>query len=477
MSYCFNPRCQNPDNLDRTDICLTCQAPLMLGDRYLATRIIGQGNFGRTFLAIDRHHANSACCVIKQFFPQDLGTHKKAEALFQQEATRLEELGQHQQIPNLIEALEQDGWLYLVQEWIDGKNLAQELAEIGRFDETQIRQSLLSLLPVLKFVHEQKIVHRDIKPENIIRQAGDRQLYLVDFGAAKLMTGTALLKTGTLIGSAAYIAPEQLMGQAVFASDLYSLGVTCIHLLTQTEPFNCYSIAQGTWVWRDYLDTPVSQKLGAILDKLLERSLSRRYHSAAAVLRDLRSTSNTTKATSNQSIVRDFSLKRSQASSVTLLRQDLNGLTKHLKTSAAVAILMAAGAAFRHTPDAYQAEVYFKHHALSTVGIVQYTTSQRSCYGGMGFGYSCSTTYTATIQFKDTHGKNIVFSNSSICSQDCKNKLVPVLYDPNHLSSARVGTEINPRNVARGWLIFALVLFSGGIRLLIVSMEQNRQAP
>jgi serine/threonine protein kinase len=366
-----------------------------------------------------------------------------------------------------------------VQEWIDGKNLAQELAEIGRFDETQIRQLLLSLLPVLKFVHGQKIIHRDIKPENIIRQVGDRQLYLVDFGAAKLMTGTALLKTGTLIGSAAYVAPEQLMGQAVFASDLYSLGVTCVHLLTQTEPFNCYSIAQGTWVWRDYLDTPVSQKLGAILDKLLERSLSRRYHSAAAVLRDLRSTSSDTDISKLPSESVDFSLlKSAQASPIASLKQDsLNNLTKHLKPSAAVAILMGAGAALRHTPDAYQAEVYFKNHALSTFGIVQYTTSQQNCYGGMGFGYSCSTTYTATIQFKDAHGKNIVFSNSSICNQDCKDKLVPILYNPNRLSNARVGTEINPRNVARGWIIFALVLFSGGIRLLIASMEQNRKAP
>jgi serine/threonine protein kinase len=470
MSYCFNPRCQNPDNLDRTDVCLTCQAHLMLGDRYLAIRIIGQGNFGRTFLAIDRHQANSPCCVVKQFFPQNLGTHKKAEALFLQEATRLEELGQHQQIPTLVEALEQEGWLYLVQEWIDGENLAQELAEIGRFSETQIRQLLLSLLPVLKFVHQQKIIHRDIKPENIIRRAGDRQLYLVDFGAAKLMTGTALLKTGTLIGSAAYVAPEQMMGQAVFASDLYSLGVTCIHLLTQTEPFNCYSIAQGTWVWRDYLDIPVSPKLGAILDKLLERSTSRRYHSAAAVLQDLRSPSNTAKATGKQSI------ELSQASSFTPLRQDLNDLTKHLKTSAAVAILMGSGAAFRHTPDAYQAEVYFKNHALSTVGIVQYTTSQRSCSEAASFAYSCNTNYTASIQFKDTYGKNTMFTNSSICSRDCKDKLVPVLYDSNNPSNARVGTQINPRNVARGWIIFALVLFSGGIGLLIVLMEQNRQA-
>jgi len=92
MSYCFNPQCQNPDNPDRTDICQSCQTSLLLGDRYLAIHMIGQGNFGRTFLAINRHQSNSPRCVVKQFFPHNLGN-QKAVALFQQEALRLKELG------------------------------------------------------------------------------------------------------------------------------------------------------------------------------------------------------------------------------------------------------------------------------------------------------------------------------------------------------------------------------------------------
>ncbi len=216
---------------------------------------------------------------------------KKAAELFQQEAKQLKHLGEHPQIPQWLGYLEQDGYQYLLQEFIEGKNLAQELWEKGAYSEEYIRQLLKDLLPVLEFIHSHKIIHRDIKPENIIRRrltsGTNGNLVLVDFGAAKLITGGMLPKTGTMIGSAAYTAPEQLMGKAVFASDIYSLGVTCIHLLTDISPFDLFDSQEGNWVWRDYLKTPVSDELGNILDKMLQGATSRRYHSAAAVLRYL----------------------------------------------------------------------------------------------------------------------------------------------------------------------------------------------
>lgn len=489
MSYCFNPHCQNPDNPDRTDVCQVCQTDLFLGDRYLALQMIGQGNFGRTFLAIDRQQPNSPRCVVKQFFPHNLDN-PKAVALFQQEALRLKELERHERIPELIDVLEQGGRLYLVQEWIDGENLAQELAQIGSFSEIRIRQLLLNLLPILQFIHEQQVIHRDIKPENIIRRTSDRQLYLVDFGAAKLATGTALLKTGTMIGSAAYVAPEQMRGRAVFASDLYSLGVTCIHLLTHTEPFDCYSIAQGTWVWRDYLSSPVSQKLGTVLDKLLESGTSRRYHSAAAVLKDLHSASAnaTVQPLIHAPKIPDSKLSTHQKTTVShrsnkssqqyAANQPSGSLNKNLEIAFAVVLLVGAGAALNHTPSAYEAEVYFKKHALSTVGIIKDTTSLRDCTGvGMGFGLSCRTTYTSTVQFRNSiNGRTTTFSESSICSRNCKNKPVPVLYDPDRPTNVRVGTKVSPMSVASGWMIFVLLLLFGGIWIFATLSDRNRQS-
>ncbi|HAO13400.1 MAG TPA: serine/threonine protein kinase [Planktothrix sp. UBA8407] len=298
MSYCFNPNCSHPENPCDGKFCQNCGSKLLLSSVfndaesviYRGIKLIGQGGFGRTFLAVDESQTLTSPCVIKQFFPQGRNTEKATE-MFQQEAQRLQTLGQHPQIPKGLGYFQQDGYQYLVQEFIEGKNLAQELQEEGAFDQEKILYILNNLLPVLQFIQEHKVIHRDIKPENIIRRFNGKKttgnLVLVDFGAAKLVTGGMLPKTGTVIGSAAYTAPEQLMGKAVFASDLYSLGVTCIHLLTNVSPFDLFDSTEGNWVWRDYLKTPVSDQLGDILDKMLPGATRHRYHSAAAILQQI----------------------------------------------------------------------------------------------------------------------------------------------------------------------------------------------
>lgn len=210
MSYCLNPNCQKPQNPAGTFFCQNCGTKLLLKERYRAIKLLGQGGFGRTFLAVDEQQPSKPRCVIKQFFPQAQGTDntQKAAELFEQEALGLNQLGTHPQIPELLAYCTQDNRQYLVQEFIDGQNLAQVLEAEGAFNETQIRQLLNSLLPVVEFIHSHNIIHRDIKPENIIcHQNG--QLVVVDFGAAIFATGTALLKTGTTIGTAEYVAPEQ----------------------------------------------------------------------------------------------------------------------------------------------------------------------------------------------------------------------------------------------------------------------------
>ncbi|ELS33736.1 MULTISPECIES: bifunctional serine/threonine-protein kinase/formylglycine-generating enzyme family protein [Pseudanabaena] len=208
--------------------------------------------------------------------------------MFEQEAVRLDDLGKHPQIPELLAHCEQDGRQYLVQEFIDGENLLQELKREGRFSEAKIKDLLLDLLPVLQFIHAGNVIHRDIKPENIIRRRSDGKLVLVDFGAAKMATKTALTKTGTMIGSAEYTAPEQARGKAVFASDIYALGVSCIYLLTQIPPFDLFSDHEDAWVWRQFLNgNVVSNELGSLVDRMLAKALTRRYQTSAEVLQIL----------------------------------------------------------------------------------------------------------------------------------------------------------------------------------------------
>ncbi len=289
MSYCLNPHCPKPENPNHVNFCVTCGSKLLLKERYRAIKPIGQGGFGKTFLAVDEDKPSKPRCVIKQFYPQSQGTNTLAKAveLFNQEAVQLDALGKHPQIPELLAYFTQEARQYLVQEFIDGQNLAQELSHRGAFSEIEIWQLLNDLLSVLQFCHAKHVIHRDIKPENIILRESDRKLVLVDFGAAKSATGAALNKTGTSIGSPEYVAPEQMRGRAVFASDIYSLGATCINLLTKRSPFDSYDTNNDTWVWQQYLQTPVSNGLSGILNKMLESIPIRRYQTVDEVLKDL----------------------------------------------------------------------------------------------------------------------------------------------------------------------------------------------
>ena len=284
MSLCLACGAANP--LD-TKFCSQCRTRLLIQDRYRALRIIGQGGFGKTFLAQDEGKPSKPKCVIKQFIYDDPATLREAQRLFEQEAVRLDDLGKHPQIPELLAHCEQEGRQYLVQEFIDGENLLQELHRAGRFSEAKIKELLLDLLPVLQFIHAGQVIHRDIKPENIIRRRSDGRLVIVDFGAAKMASQTALQKTGTTIGSAGYAAPEQAFGKALFASDIYSLGVSCLHLLTNVNPLTMYDPVEG-FAWRDFLvNQRVSNELGAVLDKMTQPSVKQRYQSVSETLQVL----------------------------------------------------------------------------------------------------------------------------------------------------------------------------------------------
>ena len=281
MSHCLNPSCYQVNEIN-AKFCVKCGKPLLLLERYRGLKVIGQGGFGKTYLAQDEARPSKPRCVIKQFTYSGVGM-QKANELFEQEAVQLDELGKHPQIPELFAHGERDGQQFLVQEFIDGQNLAQELAEQGAFTETKIRELLLDLLPVLDFLHKKQVIHRDVKPENIIRRRLDQKLVLVDFGAAKQGTMTILAKTGTTIGSPEYTAPEQAKGKAGFSSDIYSLGVTCLNLMTLCSPFDLTNL-DGEWVWRDFLNgNKFSKELGEIIDKSLV-PVSRRYESASAML-------------------------------------------------------------------------------------------------------------------------------------------------------------------------------------------------
>lgn len=294
MSCCLNPRCRNPINPKDVQVCQSCGEPLnpVLRGRYRAVQPIGQGGFGRTYLAADEDRLGTQC-VIKQFSPQVQGTKSldKAIALFNQEAVRLHELGEHPQIPTLLAYFEQDGYLYLVQQFIEGQNLLQEMRQNGAFSERQIREVLADVLPVLRFIHRHQVIHRDITPMNILRRQSDDRLILIDFGIAKQINEAASGEPGTRIGTEGYAPMEQFRGGRAFpASDIYSLGATCLHLVTEAKPDSLYDPLEGRWLWREYLQDRgvlVSDQFAHMMNMMLKDLVSERYQSADEVMRDL----------------------------------------------------------------------------------------------------------------------------------------------------------------------------------------------
>lgn len=275
------------------------QLNTLLNNRYRILELVERGVFSNIFWAMDEQQDSTSFCVVKQLYPSTLLSRQEASEFFHQEAQCLAELGKHPQISQLLDTFEQDEQTFIVQEWIDGQTLEQEV-EVEPFDEVEIWRVLRELLPVLQYCHERQIIHRNIKPTNIIhrkfpvltpsplnKDGKMSDLVLVDFGAAKHLRYARSIQTRASIGSAEYAAPEELRGHAVFASDLYSLGITCLYLLTQMSPFDLYDVSKNEWKWQEYLVQPISPSLEYVLCKLFQSKTRQRYQSAAEVLADL----------------------------------------------------------------------------------------------------------------------------------------------------------------------------------------------
>jgi CHASE2 domain-containing sensor protein/predicted Ser/Thr protein kinase len=265
---------------------------LLLGGRYQISKVLGSGGFGRTYLAKDTQRPGNPICVVKQLMPARRDTRflQVARRLFNTEAEILEALGEHQQIPELLAYFEDNKEFYLVQEYIAGHTLNEELPPVQIVqNEAFVIDMLKGVLEVLTFVHEHRVIHRDIKPTNIIRCAKDHRLVLIDFGAVKLMQPPTSEQTElatVAIGTRGYAPPEQFAGHPRLSSDIYALGMMGIQAITGIPPQELQPDPEtGNVIWRH--TTQVSAELAEILDKMVRYHFSDRYQSAAEVLQDL----------------------------------------------------------------------------------------------------------------------------------------------------------------------------------------------
>ncbi|MEH2257434.1 CHASE2 domain-containing protein [Nostoc sp.] len=271
----------------------TKSGDLLLSGRYKISKTLGAGGFGRTYLAQDTQRPGNPTCVVKKLMParQDTRFLQVARRLFHSEAEILETLGKHDQIPELLAYFEDDHEFYLIQQYIEGHTLSEELPPVQNIqNESFVMEMLKQVLEVLEFVHQHRVIHRDLKPTNIIRCVQNNRLVLIDFGAVKLMQPPSSEQTElatVAIGTRGYAPPEQFAGHPRLCSDIYALGMIAIQAITGIPPQELHPDPEtGNVMWRQ--TAPVSEELAIILDKMVCYHFSDRYQSATAVLQDLK---------------------------------------------------------------------------------------------------------------------------------------------------------------------------------------------
>ena len=273
----------------------TSSSPL-LSNRYKITRVLAQGGFGCTYLAKDTQRPGLPTCVVKQLMPARRDTRflQVARRLFDSEAEILELLGKHHQIPELYAFFEEEKEFYLVQQFIPGHPLTEELPPHKNIkSEFYVIDMLKELLEILAFIHQRQVIHRDIKPANIIRSNQDNRLVIIDFGAVKLIQPQSKEQTElatVAIGTRGYTPPEQFAGHPRLSSDIYALGAIAIQALTGLLPHELQPNPDtGNLEWQEWAQ--VSDKFAEILDKMVRYHASERYKSAFEALEEIKSVS------------------------------------------------------------------------------------------------------------------------------------------------------------------------------------------
>jgi len=272
----------------------------VLQNRYRIVRVLGQGGFGRTYLAQDQNRFDEYC-VLKEFVPArgEPQQIQKAKELFKREATVLYQL-RHPQIPQFHAFFEQEQRLFLVQDYVEGKNyrtlLAERLRRQQTFSESEVHDLLLKVLPVLDYIHSCGVIHRDISPDNLMLREKDQMPVLIDFGVVKDIASQlqpARPSGATSVGKLGYAPSEQLQTGRVYpASDLYTLAVTALVLLTGREPQEMYDDQTLTWRWQQYVT--LNPHFASVLQKMLSHRPGDRYASAKEVLKALGETPSVT---------------------------------------------------------------------------------------------------------------------------------------------------------------------------------------
>ena len=258
--------------------------------RYEIIDEIGRGGMGRVYKAYDSQLAREV--ALKVLIWGDSSDSRQIER-FHREARATAKL-HHSNIVSIYDIGNAEGQNYFTMDFISGASLRDILRQKS-LSNTENVDIMISVADAVDYAHSQGIIHRDLKPANIII-ADDRQPKVMDFGLAKIVSvEDGLSRTGDVVGTPAYMSPEQADGKAVdIRTDIYALGATFYEMLTGRAPFQgesyiqlIYQILHKDPVWPRELSPGIPAELEAICLKCLEKNPDRRYQSAADLREDL----------------------------------------------------------------------------------------------------------------------------------------------------------------------------------------------
>ena len=297
----------------------------LLHNRYQIIRPLeaAYGNFEKAFIVEDKLAPESLCprYIIRQLKLNTIDrlAHQAISEKFQAEANTLVKL-EHPQLPKFYDYFEEGGYFYIVQEAIEGRSLRRRISETQPLSSRNVEEILLSLLPILEHLHRHRIIHRDIRPGNIILSQQNCQLVLTNFGIIEqsLKAVMNLPEEGSsspLISSLGFVAPEQKVNRATYSSDLYSLGITAVYLLTGKLPDDIEKDPQTNQLFWQKHTSDVAPHLAAVLNRAIQFDPNNRYDTANDMLQALKLHSAKGLATTT---IRDFSNSEPESSGLTL---------------------------------------------------------------------------------------------------------------------------------------------------------------
>jgi len=271
----------------------------LLGGRYQFIQALSTHQAGQTFLAADAHYPGHPKCVVRQLrLPtRNPMTRKFILSLLKKKVEVLEVIGQHEQVPSTFAAFDVDQSFYIVQEFIPGRSLKDELV-VGRiWPQGEVLSFLKEVLPVIAFAQEHGVVHGNLKPSKMIRHQTTNRLVVLDFGAIKSISQNISSKGHTAVTqqlpleSRLYLAPEQFRRQSLFCSDQYALGMVAIQALTG-RPADKLPHGQDVNLHKEIVSLLESvPDLGintaSLIARMVHPNPQRRYQKASEILLDL----------------------------------------------------------------------------------------------------------------------------------------------------------------------------------------------